>query len=102
MKHEHLLSLSSLITPLLPHNPLILTTPQPAARWRRNFKEVTPSSTIEGQFDHPLDAAMWLQHFKTQNAELFKTLQVRTAVLKSHTFTITVQRMVDEWNSFID
>ncbi|MPC27574.1 28S ribosomal protein S29, mitochondrial [Portunus trituberculatus] len=49
-----------------------------APRWRRNFKEVTPSSTIEGQYNHPLDAVMWLQHFKTQNADLLKSLQLVT------------------------
>ncbi|KAK8378676.1 hypothetical protein O3P69_009404 [Scylla paramamosain] len=37
-----------------------------------------PSATIEGQYDHPLDAVLWLQHFKTQNAELLKTLQLVT------------------------
>ncbi|XP_063844911.1 small ribosomal subunit protein mS29-like isoform X1 [Scylla paramamosain] len=49
-----------------------------APKWRRNFKEVAPSATIEGQYDHPLDAVLWLQHFKTQNAELLKTLQLVT------------------------
>ena len=35
------------------------------------------STSVEGQYNHPLDAAIWLQHFKTQNGDLLKTLQVR-------------------------
>ncbi|KAG0725998.1 28S ribosomal protein S29, mitochondrial [Chionoecetes opilio] len=65
-----------------------------APNWRRRFKEVAPSTTVEGQYNHPLDAAVWLQHFKTQNAELLKTLQLETQ--KEYTWS---RREVTEVNS---
>lgn len=60
------------------HNTSFLGT---AADWRRFYKEVAPSATIPGQYNHPLDAAIWLQHFKTENGELVKSLKVRVGLL---------------------
>lgn len=50
-----------------------------APMWRRSFKEVTASSTNPGCFDHPIEASVWLQHFRTQNSELLKELQLTTS-----------------------
>lgn len=50
-----------------------------APRWRRGFKEIAQSASVPGRYDHPLDAVMWLQHFKSQNSELLKTLQLVTS-----------------------
>ncbi|KAK8728946.1 hypothetical protein OTU49_008890 [Cherax quadricarinatus] len=50
-----------------------------APRWRRGFKEITASATVPGRYDHPLDAVIWLQHFKSQNSQLLKTLQLETS-----------------------
>lgn len=49
-----------------------------APNWRRFFKEVAPSTTIPGRYNHPLDATIWLQHFKTENGELIKSLKLET------------------------
>ncbi|XP_071549830.1 small ribosomal subunit protein mS29 [Panulirus ornatus] len=49
-----------------------------APRWRRDFKEVSPSASVPGRYDHPLDAVLWLQHFRSQNTELLKTLKLET------------------------
>ncbi|KAG7174578.1 28S ribosomal protein S29-like [Homarus americanus] len=50
-----------------------------ATQWRRNFKEIAPSASVPGHYDHPLDSVIWLQHFRSQNLELLKTLQLETS-----------------------
>lgn len=45
--------------------------------WMKRPKEI--STTPEGMIDLPFDAAAWLVHFKTQNATLLPTLDLRTS-----------------------
>ncbi|XP_068228925.1 small ribosomal subunit protein mS29 [Palaemon carinicauda] len=47
--------------------------------WRRRFKEVKASTSNPGSFDHPVDASTWLQHFRHQNVELLKELEITTS-----------------------
>nr|XP_027219166.1 28S ribosomal protein S29, mitochondrial-like [Penaeus vannamei] len=58
---------------------LLIHLPVPS-KWRRDVKEVVPSTSVPGRFDHPLQAALWLQHFRSQNSELLKTLQLETSM----------------------
>ncbi|XP_055910940.1 28S ribosomal protein S29, mitochondrial [Eupeodes corollae] len=48
------------------------------ANWFKRPKETANSSSIEGFIDLPFDAAGWLVHFKTQNAKLLSTLDLKT------------------------
>lgn len=45
--------------------------------WYRRFKEKSNSFTKEGMIDLNVDAATWLIHFKTQNGELLKKLDLK-------------------------
>uniref|UniRef100_A0A5S6QDK4 Small ribosomal subunit protein mS29 n=1 Tax=Trichuris muris TaxID=70415 RepID=A0A5S6QDK4_TRIMR len=44
----------------------------------RNFKELAASSWKSGRIDMPLDAAAWLQSFKSRNERLVEALNVKT------------------------
>lgn len=48
------------------------------ANWTKRPKETANSTSIEGFIDLPFDAAGWLVHFKTQNAKLLSTLNLKT------------------------
>ncbi|XP_042872487.1 28S ribosomal protein S29, mitochondrial-like [Penaeus japonicus] len=73
------LSLTHILHYLAEDGWLLIHLPVPS-QWRRNVKEVVPSSSVPGRFDHPLQAAVWLQHFRSQNSELMKTLQLKTSM----------------------
>lgn len=45
--------------------------------WYKRPKEKAPSATHENFFDLPIDAAAWLIHFKSQNANLLETLELK-------------------------
>lgn len=47
--------------------------------WFKHPKEFNNSTVHEGFTDLPLEAAAWLQHFKTQNADLLPKLDLRTS-----------------------
>jgi small subunit ribosomal protein S29 len=47
--------------------------------WFKHPKEFGNSAVQEGFTDLPLEAAAWLLHFKTQNAELLPKLDLRTS-----------------------
>lgn len=55
-----------------------------AARWFKDFKEVATSTLFPGCMDLPLDAGMWLKHFKSQNSKLL--LQLDLKVTKDYTW----------------
>ncbi|GAB6028568.1 hypothetical protein CHUAL_002709 [Chamberlinius hualienensis] len=42
-------------------------------KWIRNSRESAPSISRPGRFDLPIDAVIWLQHFKAQNATLLNS-----------------------------
>ncbi|KFD70140.1 hypothetical protein M514_17742 [Trichuris suis] len=44
----------------------------------RNFKELAASSFKPGRIDMPLDAAAWLQSFKSRNEQLVDALEMKT------------------------
>lgn len=46
--------------------------------WFKHPKEFSNSTIHEGYTDLPLESAAWLQHFKSQNAELLSKLDLRT------------------------
>ncbi|XP_055842839.1 28S ribosomal protein S29, mitochondrial [Episyrphus balteatus] len=48
------------------------------ANWYKRPKETANSTSMEGFIDLPFDAAGWLVHFKTQNAKLLPTLDLKT------------------------
>uniref|UniRef100_W8B144 Small ribosomal subunit protein mS29 n=1 Tax=Ceratitis capitata TaxID=7213 RepID=W8B144_CERCA len=47
--------------------------------WMKRPKETVNATTQEGFIDLPFDAAAWLVHFKTQNANLLTQLQLKTS-----------------------
>lgn len=47
--------------------------------WYKHPKEMASSTTQEGFLDLPLQAAAWLLHFKTQNANLLGKIQLKTS-----------------------
>ncbi|CAL4086652.1 unnamed protein product [Meganyctiphanes norvegica] len=72
------LSLASIIKFLSDDGWLIVHLPW-AVNWRRNFKEIVPSASVPGQYDHPVDATLWLQHFRNQNQTILKDEQLLTS-----------------------
>ncbi|XP_073835412.1 mitochondrial ribosomal protein S29 [Musca autumnalis] len=49
------------------------------ANWMKRPKETTNAEQQEGFIDLPFDAAAWLLHFKSQNAKLLSTLDLKTS-----------------------
>ncbi|XP_011158728.2 28S ribosomal protein S29, mitochondrial [Solenopsis invicta] len=49
-----------------------------AAHWFKDMKEVANSVLSPGCMDLPIDAGMWLKHFKTQNSNLLSQLDLKT------------------------
>ncbi|KAF0297414.1 28S ribosomal protein S29, mitochondrial [Amphibalanus amphitrite] len=49
-----------------------------ADRWGLRFREVTASASDPQAVDHPVDAALWLAHFRAQNAARLAELDLRT------------------------
>ncbi|ODM95380.1 28S ribosomal protein S29, mitochondrial [Orchesella cincta] len=47
--------------------------------WTRYCKEIVPSITREGFFDHTINAVAWLTNFKNQNIELIQKLNLLTS-----------------------
>ncbi|XP_053950665.1 28S ribosomal protein S29, mitochondrial [Anastrepha ludens] len=47
--------------------------------WMKRPKETANAASQEGFIDLPFDAAAWLVHFKTQNADLLSKLQLKTS-----------------------
>lgn len=47
-----------------------------AAHWFKDMKEVANSVLSPGCMDLPIDAGMWLKHFKSQNSKLLSELDV--------------------------
>ncbi|XP_013773297.1 28S ribosomal protein S29, mitochondrial-like isoform X1 [Limulus polyphemus] len=56
-----------------------------APNWTRRPREIAPSISREGRIDMPVDAAVWLQQFKSQNEQLLKDLDLRAQ--KSYTWS---------------
>ncbi|XP_071039776.1 small ribosomal subunit protein mS29 isoform X2 [Parasteatoda tepidariorum] len=56
-----------------------------ASRWTKHVKEVVDSQYKERRIDLPVDSALWLQHFKSQNSSLLEELDLR--VSKSYTWS---------------
>lgn len=50
-----------------------------APQWTKNVREITPSINFKDKRDLPVMAALWLQHFKLQNAEKLLKLDIRTS-----------------------
>ena len=48
----------------------------PASDWTKYPQEYSVSSENAKRIDTPLDAAIWLQHFKAQNVNLLEELKV--------------------------
>lgn len=48
-----------------------------AMHWFRDMKEVATSVLSPGCMDLPIDAGLWLKHFKSQNSKLLSQLDVR-------------------------
>ncbi|KAK3866767.1 hypothetical protein Pcinc_027725 [Petrolisthes cinctipes] len=67
------------ITHFLAEDGWVLVHVPVPSQWRRVFKEVVPSATNPDQYDHTRDSVMWLQHFRSQNTELLKSLQLETS-----------------------
>lgn len=66
--------------------------------WMRRCKEKSDSETREGFTDLNLDAADWLQHFKTQNAHLLND----PAFLLSEEIAWSKREMTPKGSSFLD
>ncbi|KAK7084809.1 28S ribosomal protein S29, mitochondrial, partial [Halocaridina rubra] len=65
---------------------------------RRKVKEVIPSTTNPGNFDHPSASAMWLQQFRSQNSDLLKDLQLTTG----ETYTWSRREATEAGSSIMD
>ena len=50
-----------------------------ADRWGLRFREVAASPTDPHAIDHPVDAGLWLAHFRAQNAARLAELDLRTS-----------------------
>ncbi|KAL6259012.1 hypothetical protein P5V15_008934 [Pogonomyrmex californicus] len=50
-----------------------------APHWFKNMKEVATSILSPGCMDLPVDAGLWLKHFKIQNSKLFSQLNLKTS-----------------------
>jgi len=48
-----------------------------APHWFKDMKEVATSVLSPDCIDLPIDAGMWLKHFKSQNSQLLSQLDVR-------------------------
>lgn len=55
---------------------LIITVYFLAPHWFKDMKEVANSVLSPGCMDLPIDAGMWLKHFKSQNLQLLSQLDV--------------------------
>lgn len=53
--------------------------------WFKNPKDFGPSPIYEGMTDLPINAAAWLVHFKTQNLDLLKSLDLK--ITKEYVWT---------------
>ncbi|XP_030387188.1 28S ribosomal protein S29, mitochondrial [Scaptodrosophila lebanonensis] len=60
------------------HDFLLVHVPW-APNWMKRPKETANATGQEGFIDLPFDAAAWLVHFKTQNAQLLQKLQLKTS-----------------------
>ncbi|XP_076031491.1 mitochondrial ribosomal protein S29 [Oratosquilla oratoria] len=69
-----------------------------APNWSRRFKEITPSTTVPGRYDHTIDAAVWLQHFRSQNLETLKSLQLTT----TDTYNWSRREITEKGSSLLD
>ncbi|XP_054707754.1 28S ribosomal protein S29, mitochondrial-like [Uloborus diversus] len=49
------------------------------SNWTKRPKEIVNSQFKEGRIDLPVESALWLQHFKLQNSELMKELDLKTS-----------------------
>ncbi|EFN82439.1 28S ribosomal protein S29, mitochondrial [Harpegnathos saltator] len=47
--------------------------------WFRNMKEVANSALLPGYLDLPIDAGLWLKHFKVQNINLLTQLDLKVS-----------------------
>lgn len=59
------------------HIAIVTVVYSSAAHWFKDMKEVATSVLSPGCMDLPIDAGMWLKHFKCQNSELLSQLDVR-------------------------
>ncbi|XP_012235590.1 small ribosomal subunit protein mS29 [Linepithema humile] len=50
-----------------------------APHWFKDMKEVANSILSPGCIDLPIDAGLWLKHFKTQNLQLLSQLDLKTS-----------------------
>ncbi|XP_011637308.1 28S ribosomal protein S29, mitochondrial [Pogonomyrmex barbatus] len=50
-----------------------------APHWFKDMKEVATSILSPGCMDLPVDAGLWLKHFKIQNSKLFSQLDLKTS-----------------------
>lgn len=50
-----------------------------AMHWFRDMKEVATSVLSPGCMDLPIDAGLWLKHFKSQNSKLLLQLDLKTS-----------------------
>ncbi|XP_070151335.1 small ribosomal subunit protein mS29 [Polyergus mexicanus] len=50
-----------------------------AAHWFKDTKEVATSVLSPGCMDLPIDAGLWLKHFKSQNSKLLLQLDLKTS-----------------------
>lgn len=53
-----------------------ITVCSSATHWFRDMKEVSTSVLSPGCMDLPIDAGLWLKHFKSQNSTLLSQLDV--------------------------
>lgn len=56
---------------------IIIAVYSSAAHWFKDTKEVATSVLSPGCMDLPIDAGLWLKHFKSQNSKLLSQLDVR-------------------------
>ncbi|XP_035227409.1 28S ribosomal protein S29, mitochondrial-like isoform X1 [Stegodyphus dumicola] len=55
------------------------------SNWTKRPKEVVASQFEENRIDLPVESALWLQHFKSQNSDLMQKLDLKTS--KSYTWS---------------
>ncbi|CAL1263260.1 unnamed protein product [Larinioides sclopetarius] len=68
------------------------------SNWTKRPKEVVASQFKEGRIDLPVESAIWLQHFKTQNLQLMEELNLKTT--KSYTWS--KREVTEQGDSLMD
>ncbi|KAF8794958.1 28S ribosomal protein S29 like protein [Argiope bruennichi] len=68
------------------------------SNWTKRPKEVIASQFEEGRIDLPVESAIWLQHFKTQNSQLMEKLNLKA----TQSYTWSKREVTEQGDSLMN